>query len=276
MTQLLTIQSNVVVGHVGNAAARPALEHFGHRVWSIDTAILAHHPGHGAFRGEIRRPEALRTLVAGMAEVGAFARLSGVISGYLGDPDTAEIVADAVSRTRTASPDALYVCDPVIGDFDATGTGRSFVRPGVAEAIKAHLMPLADIVLPNRFELGLLTGMPVESVPGVIAAARALGRACVVVTSVDCPDVPESQIDVIVVTPKTTHRASIRRLPRRFDGSGDLFGGLFLGAYMAHRDAARAVEEALTRLLPVLIATGSAKDLDLSSLYCDNQTPARS
>jgi len=276
MAQVLSIQSNVVVGHVGNAAARPALERLGHRVWTIDTAILAHHPGHGAFRGEIRPPQVLQPLVEGVAAVGGLARLDAVISGYLGDPGNAAIVADAVARTKSAAPAAIYVCDPVIGDFDAEGAGRSFVRQGVAEAIKALLIPVADILLPNRFELGLLTGLPVDSVAEVAAAARSLGAPLSVVTSVDCADVPEDRIDVLVITPDRVARASAPRLPRRFDGSGDLFGGLFLGAYLISRDPLKAAEEALAWLLPALIKTGSAKDLDLSSLYWLSQTPARS
>lgn len=276
MAQVLSIQSNVVVGHVGNAAARPALERLGHRVWTIDTAILAHHPGHGAFRGEIRPPQALQPLVEGVAAVGGFARLDAVLSGYLGEAGNAAVVANAVARAKAEAPGAVYVCDPVIGDFDAEGAGHSFVRQGVAEAIKSLLVPVADILLPNRFELGLLTGMPVDSTEAVAAAARSLAVPVSVVTSVDCPDVPADRIDVLIVSEARVDRASAPRLPRRFDGSGDLFGGLFLGAYLTSRDPLKAAEEALAWLLPALIGTGSAKDLDLISLYWLSQTPARS
>jgi pyridoxine kinase len=267
MAQVLSIQSNVVVGHVGNAAARPALERLGHRVWTIDTAILAHHPGHGAFTGEIRPPQALQPLVEGVAAVGGFGRLDAVLSGYLGDPGNASVVADAAARAKASAPGALYVCDPVIGDFDAAGAGRSFVRQGVAEAIRSRLIPIADILLPNRFELGTLTGMSIDDVDAVAAAARSLGVPISVVTSVDCADVPTDRIDVLVVTKNGASRASAPRLPRRFDGSGDLFAGLFLGAYLTSRDPLKAAEEALALLLPVLTGTGSAKDLDLSGLY---------
>jgi len=267
MAQVLSLQSTVVVGHVGNAAARPALERFGHRVWTIDTAILAHHPGHGAFRGEIRPPEALRALVEGVEGVGAFARVDAVLSGYLGDPGSAAVVADVVSRVKAASPRALYACDPVIGDFDAAGVGRGFVRPGVADAIRTHLLPRADILLPNRFELGALGGLPIDTVDQVIAAARALNVPTVVVTSVDCPDTPADRIEVLVVTAARAIRVGMARLPRRFDGSGDLFAGLFLGALLAGREPGPAVEEALSLLSPVLLATGDGKDLDLTALY---------
>ncbi len=276
MAQVLSIQSNVVVGHVGNAAARPALERLGHRVWTIDTAILAHHPGHGAFRGEIRAAEALQPLIEGIEGIGAFGRVDAVLSGYLGDPGNAAIVADAVGRAKIAASKSIFVCDPVIGDFDAAGAGRSFVRPGVAEAIRERLLPLADILLPNRFELGMLAGMPIDSVDAVVVAARSLKIPTVVVTSVDSADVPADRIDMVVVTSSSVHRSGVARLPRRFDGSGDLFAGLFLGCYLNIGDAARAVDEALAWLLPALIATSSAKDLDLGGLYCASQTPARS
>jgi len=276
MAQVLSIQSNVVVGHVGNAAARPAVERLGRRVWTIDTAMLAYHPGHGAFRGEIRPAVALRPLVEGISEVGGFARLDAVLSGYLGDPETAAVVADAVDRARAAAPGMIYMCDPVIGDFDAAGAGRSFVRPGVAEAFKTLLVPKADILIPNRFELGVLTNAPMKTVDQVTAAARSLGVATVVVTSVDCSDVPADRVDMLVVTAEGVHRTGVAKLPRRFDGSGDLLAGLYLGAFLNGRNADRAADEALALLLPVLKATGGGKDLDLSGLYWFNQTPARS
>jgi pyridoxine kinase len=211
-----------------------------------------------------------------MAAVGSFAEMDAVLSGYLGDPGNAQIVADAVRCAKAVSPRMLYVCDPVIGDFNAQGEGRSFVRPGVAEAIKTLLIPAADILLPNRFELGVLTGMPVDSMEMIAAAARSLNAPICVVTSVDCTEVPADRVDVLVVTAARVERASAPRLPRRFDGSGDLFAGLFLGAYLTSGDPLQAAEEALRWLLPVLVETGSAKDLNLSSLYWLSQTAARS
>lgn len=219
---ILSIQSKVAYGYVGNSIAVPAIQAAGLEVWPLDTVSFSNHPGHGAFRGRVRDPEYLREELEGLAELGILDRLSALLSGYLGRPETAGIIADAADRARTARSDLPYILDPVIGDH-----GRRFVADGVAEAIRETLLPRADIVTPNLYELGVLAGRTVSTDPGDVAdAARTLMRgrrpSAVAVTGVERP----GEISNILVTADACLETAAPRLVRGFNGTGDLFAAL--------------------------------------------------
>ena len=166
---ILSIQSQVAYGHVGNSAAVLPLQRLGFDVFPLNTVQLAHHPGYGVWRGHTLRPEQLLEILAGLEERGVLARCVAVLSGYLGDAGVAEVVVRAVAAVRAAHAGAPYFCDPVIGD-DEPGV---FVGAGVPEAIRERLVPLADIVVPNGFELAHLTGRPIETLDDALADALA-------------------------------------------------------------------------------------------------------
>jgi pyridoxine kinase len=238
--------------------------------------VLAHHPGHGAFRGRVCAPDEVAELVAGLDAIGALATVDMVATGYLGDPGTAAVAADLIGRFRRANPRGRVLVDPVIGDHQPDGTARAFVRPGVAEALREQLAPLADIVTPNRFELGVLTGRPVEDRAALIAAARSLAPATVVVTGVDLAPTPADCLDLLVVGDGAVHCVATPRLARRFDGPGDLFSGLLAGALLAGAVPLAAVARAAAAMTPVLRATGDGRDLDLAALVAPVEVrPAR-
>src|ERR1700761_9063066 len=175
---ILSIQSEVVTGHVGNAAARFALQRLGDEAWWIPTVLLSSHSRHKGFAGEPVRPEVMQKLLDALEAQGRLAECQGLISGYLGSPEQAEIVADAVRRAKAANPKLLYCLDPAFGD-----DGRIYARPGVAEAMQNTLLPLADVVTPNAFELSVLAGVAVEDVPSAAAAVERLDRPLVVAKS---------------------------------------------------------------------------------------------
>src|SRR5262245_61529561 len=160
---VLTIQSAVSYGHVGNSAAVFILQRLGHEAWPVDTVRFSNHPGHGGFRGRVTPAEDLSELILGLEERGFLARVDAVLSGYLGAADQGPVVADAAARVRTANPEALWLLDPVIGD-----RGRVFVRAGVPDFIRDVAMPQADVLTPNAFELEYLTGVA----PTTLDAAR--------------------------------------------------------------------------------------------------------
>lgn len=230
---VLSIQSEVVRGHVGNGAARFALQRVGFDVWALPTVLLSNHPGHGTFRGETVAAARLAELIDGLVAPGWLSRCAGVISGYLGVADQARVVADAVRRVKAANPNALYLCDPVFGDDDG-----AYARAGVAEAMARDLLPLANILTPNRFELSSLTSRKIESAEDAVAAARSLGKAEVVATSVPFPG---GRIGTVAVTPREAWATAAARLEGAPNGSGDLFAAL----YLAQRLRSVAVKEAL-------------------------------
>jgi pyridoxine kinase len=275
---VLSIQSSVVYGRVGNRAAVPVLERLGHDVWPVDTVAFSNHPAPGTFRGRIVPAGEVAELLDGLAARGVLGRCDAVLSGYLGDPGTAKVVAEAVARVRAANPGALYCCDPVIGEV-----GRGvYVRAGIPEAFRNHLVPLADIVTPNPFELELLTGHAPSTPEAARTAARALlgrvgdgvgGPRLAVATGLRLVDAP-GQLTVLAVTADATWAVHHPRRTVRVWGTGDAFAALFLGVYLEQRDARSALEHAVAALDGIL-AVAEARNADELPLVLAQDTIVR-
>jgi pyridoxine kinase len=259
---VLTIQSHVVYGHVGNSVAAFALQRLGFEAWALHTVLFSNHPGYGRFGGAPVEPERIAAQVDGLDAIGALARCDGVLTGYIGAAGTVAAVTDAVSRARMASPAALYCCDPVIGD-----DGRIYVGAGVFEAVRDRLLPMAQIVTPNAFELGLLTGLPVADGAQAVAALTALrarGPGLAVLTSFAPDDAAEASLDMIAADAQGAWRVRTPRLPRSFNGAGDLVAALIL----AHRLRGLTTPDALARAASsahaILSATVAAGERELA------------
>tara|TARA_R110002012_G_scaffold130234_1_gene282666 strand:- start:284 stop:1123 length:840 start_codon:yes stop_codon:yes gene_type:complete len=256
---ILSIQSRVSYGYVGNSIAVPAIQAAGLEVWPLDTVSFSNHPGHGRFTGETRPAAELEAQIDGLTALGVLDGLSAVLSGYLGRPGTASVVAAAIDRARTGNPALPYVLDPVIGD-----NGRHFVRDGVAEAIGAELLPRADMVTPNLYELGVLSGADVPGEPAAIkAAARKLLRhsrlAAVAVTGIERP----GTVSNLLVLEETSHEATAPKLDRSFNGTGDLFAALLTAWYVRTGDIRAAFARAAGGLETATRITAQADRMEL-------------
>jgi len=260
---VLSIQSEVVRGHVGNGAARFALQRLGFDVWAVPTVVLSNHPGHGKVRGEAVPAHRMAELIAGLDEHGWLRQCDGIVSGYLGASDQARVVADAVRRVKSENPKAVYLCDPVFGD----DTG-AYARPGVAEAMARDLIPLADIATPNRFELASLTSKKIENPKDAIAAARSLGMREVVVTSVPFEG---GRIGTVVVAGNEAWAASTTRLENVPHGSGDLLAALYLAARLAPLPPREALAQAASAVDAVLKASVTARADELRLVATQNE-----
>ena len=273
---VLSIQSQVAYGHVGNSAAVLPLQRLGFDVFPLNTVQLAHHPGYGAWRGHKLRPEQLSEILGGLEQRGVLNRCAAVLSGYLGDPGIADVVARAVESVRAARPEAPYLCDPVIGDDDP----GVFVSAGVPEAIRERLVPLADMVVPNRFELAHLTGRSIESLEDALAAAaelRARGPRLVVVTGLSLPDRP-GELAVLADTADQAWLAATPALPLAIGGgTGDAFSALFLGHYLTTADLCAALERAVAATFALVERTSAtgAEELELVAAQDELAAPAR-
>ena len=271
---VLSIQSAVACGHVGNSAAVLPLQRLGFDVFPVNTVLLAHHPGQGrGWRGHKVTPAQLAEILCGLEDRGALARCAAVLSGYLGDPAVADLVLRALAAVRAARPDALYLCDPVIGD-DHTGV---FVGPGIAEAIRDRLLPAADIVAPNRFELAHLSGRRVDNPDDALAAAaaiRATGPRLVVATGLELPDAPD-RIGVLADSAAASWLVTTPRLPGLVHGTGDAFSALLLGHYLLARDLRPTLERAVAAIFALLERTqaGAADELRLVAAQNDFAQP---
>jgi pyridoxine kinase len=221
---VLSLQSRVAYGHVGNAASVFALQRLGCEAWALDTVAFSNHTGHGRWRGSIVAAAEIASLFEGIAALGILPGIDAVLSGYLGDAATGPVLLDIVEEVRAANPDALFCCDPVIGDVE---TG-SYVTDGIAEFFRDRALALADIVTPNRFELEYLTGATVATLAEAAAAAdalRAQGPSIVLVTSLDAaPD----HVAMLAAGPDGAWAVETPRLPVVLNGCGDVTAALFL------------------------------------------------
>jgi pyridoxine kinase len=240
----LSIQSEVVYGHVGNAAARFALQCLGHEVWALPSVLLSSHAGYAKVEGEAVSATLLARLLEGLDANGWLSTCDAVISGYLGSAEQAEVVADAVRRVKHGNAKALYCLDPVFGD-----DGRAYAKPGVAQAMARVLLPLADIVTPNGFELSVLTGVTVASVADALSGARRLGRSTVLATSVS---LGANRLGTLVLHEGEAWIASTPKLSVVPHGAGDLLAALFVGRLLIGHTAEGALELAVRALFHVL------------------------
>ena len=258
---VVTLSSQVVYGHVGNCAAVPALQALGFEVLAIPTVLLAHHPGHRPPRGRALPVDDVAALLDGIDEVGALGRACGLLTGYLGLPGIATVAADAVGRLRRHNPQALYLCDPVIGD-----NGRVYVREGVEQAILGSLLPLADVVTPNHFELERLSGSTVTTLAQALHAARGLivrGPRVVVITSLQHDQAAANQLDTLAVTADAAWVVTTARLERVPNGGGDLLAAILLGQLALGKALPEALALAVSAVHVVLHASQGEPELRL-------------
>ena len=252
---VLSIQSAVSLGHVGNAAAVPALQRLGHEVWPVDTVRFSNHPGHGTWRGRVLASDEIGDVISGIEERGAFGSCRAVLSGYLGSAAAGRLVGETVARVKKAAPEALYCCDPVIGDA-AEGI---YVEEDLVRLFAADLVPAADIVVPNAFELSVLTDRPIDDIASALDAAdrlRARGPASVIVTSL--PGAEAASLATLAVDGDEAWVVETPRLETPAKGAGDVFAALYLGHRLNGRGTASAVAAAVSSVYAVLAKTAAA------------------
>lgn len=251
---LLSIQSHVAYGHVGNAAATFPLQRIGVEVWPVHTVQFSNHTGYGAWQGAVFDAAMIRDIVQGIANRGVLGECDGVLSGYMGSAAIGEAILDVVSRVKGANPAALYCCDPVIGD-----AGRGiYVREGVAEFIRDKVVPAADMLAPNQFELDYLSRRASERLVDALVAIDAvhrLGPRVILVTSLRTRETPDDCIDLLVSDREGQFRLRTPHLPIAVNGAGDAIAALFLAHYLRLGSAAGALKCAASSVFGVLART---------------------
>ncbi|WP_341990930.1 pyridoxal kinase PdxY [Azorhizobium sp. AG788] len=254
---ILSIQSHVAFGHVGNASAVFPLQRLGVEVWPIHTVQFSNHTGYGAWRGQVFEAQVIDDLVEGIAERGQLARCDGVLSGYMGSADIGAAILRAVAKVRAANPRADYCCDPVIGDV-----GRGvFVRPGIPEFMREQAVPAADVITPNQFELELLSGRPVQTRADAVAACevlRATGPKVVLVTSLHTQETPDTSLDMLACGPDGRFLVRTPRLDVSLNGAGDAIAALFFFHWKRSGSTALALGAAASSIYGLLSRTHEA------------------
>jgi pyridoxine kinase len=268
MVAVLSIQSHVAYGHVGNSAAVFPLQRLGVEVWPVHTVQFSNHTGYGDWTGRVFDGPSIEEVVQGISDRGVLGRCDAVLSGYLGSADIGYAVVQSVGKVRAANPDVVYCCDPVIGDV-----GRGvFVRPGIEEFMRDVAVPAADVVTPNHFELELLSGTATGSLASVkdaVAGVQALGPRVVLTTSVVADDTPDDAVDLIASEGGRHHRVRTPRLDVAVNGAGDAIAALFLAHWLDTRSAGEALGRATASVFGLLARTEAARSREI--LVVDGQ-----
>ena len=260
--RFLSIQSSVAYGHVGNSAAVFPLQRLGHEVWPVFTVVFSNHTGYGAWRGPLLSPDDVRDVITGIEERGVLGTCDAVLSGYQGGAGIAEVIVDAVARVKAANPAATYTCDPVMGNAKS----GCFVDPAIPPIIREKVVPVADLITPNQFELGFLTDTSPASLESTLDsadAARAMGPASVLVTSVERPDAPEDTIEMLAVDDAGAWIVQTPRLPMKANGSGDLTAALYTAHLRTTGSPAEALARTASSVYAVLRATLDSGEREL-------------
>jgi pyridoxine kinase len=260
--KILSIQSSVAYGHVGNSAAVFPLQRLGHEVWPVYTVHFSNHTGYGSWRGPLLAAEDVRDVITGIEERGALGRVDAVLSGYQGGEDVGDVILDAVARVKKANPEATYTCDPVMGN----ARSGCFVHPAIPVLLRERVVPQADLITPNQFELGYLTGTEPADLDSTLAsadAARAMGPSSVLVTSVERPEADPDTIEMLAVTPDGAWIVQTPRLPLKANGSGDVTAALFTGHYRSSGDAADALARTTSSVWDLLRTTYESGEREL-------------
>jgi len=251
---VISIQSQVAYGHVGNSAAVFPMQMHGIDVIAVPTTLLSNRPGYPTIRGRVLDAELVADLLLGVEERGALDAANMILSGYLGSPEIAAVVADFVTRARASHPALLYCCDPVLGDRDR----GLFVQADIPPLVRDRLCPLTDIITPNHFEFEWLCGVKATTADKMIEAAQALlarGPSTVVVTSAELADTPGGEIETLAVERARAWRVRTPKLPISPSGTGDLFASLFVSARVRGSDTPEALAHAASAIFAVLEQT---------------------
>lgn len=273
--RILSIQSSVAYGHVGNSAAVFPLQRLGHEVWPVSTVVFSNHTGYGAWRGPLLAPADVAEVIAGIEDRGVFGTCDVVLSGYQGGAGIADVIVDAVGRVKAANPAATYTCDPVMGN----AVSGCFVDPAIPPVIRQRVVPVADVITPNQFELGFLTGTEPSTLAEILASAdqaRALGPSTILVTSVEQPDHPADTIEMLAVTGDGAWIVQTPRLPMKANGSGDITAALFTAHLHSTGSPAEALGRTASSVFAVLTATleSGEQELRLVAAQDDIADPA--
>lgn len=266
---VIVVNSLVARGGVGGRASVFAFERLGFPVWLVPTVLLSWHPRQGPATRIVPQTAEFQPFLADLAAARWLSEVGAILTGYLGDVAQVEWVVRLIQALKACNPSALFLCDPVIGD-----RGRLFQPEALAMAVRDRLVPLADIVTPNRFELGWCAGAAAEGNADLVNAARRLGRPEVVVTSAFAPS---GDLGNLVIHGDQVHFAShvaMRSVP---NGTGDVLAAL----YLAHRLSDEPPEEALRRSVSSTLRLAEratslgADELPLAAGQDDLQAPTR-
>ncbi|MCF7502694.1 pyridoxal kinase PdxY [Vibrio sp. L3-7] len=266
MKSIISIQSHVVYGHAGNSSAVFPMQRMGLDVWPIHTVQFSNHTQYTqGWTGQKFTSDDIRNLMKGLDNIDSLRACGAVLSGYQGSADQCRAVAESVTLVKERNKNALYVCDPVMGDPDK----GCIVDDGVKAAIVEHLLPISDVIVPNQFELTELTGININSLYDAVTACKKaleLGPKIVLVKHLHA--LPDEAFSMILATPKACYLAQRPNIdfPRQPVGVGDLISGLFTACLVKRMSPVAAFRHAHNAVYGVLEVTKSYGTWELQTI----------
>ncbi len=271
-SNILSIQSHVAYGYVGNCAAVFPLQRLGCEVSVINTVQFSNHTGYGDWTGTIFSLQHIQDIINGLRQRHIFPDLNAVLSGYLGNAELGQVILATVAEIKRLNPTCLYCCDPVIGDTDR----GIFVKPEVADYVKSIGIQQADIITPNQFELDYLAEKNTQSIEEVLLACeklRALGPQIVLVTSVMLPNISPHQIAMLVNTRESSWIVQSPKLA--FDiapnGAGDATAAIFLAKYLESGNIVIALEHTMAAIFAIFKKSFRGKNRELKIIAAQDE-----
>jgi pyridoxine kinase len=251
--KIMSIQSCVSYGHVGNSAVTFPLQRLGVDVYPIHTVLFSNHTGYGEWKGQVVETTLVQDIFTGVKERGVLSNCHALLTGYMGSKELGLVMMHAYAELKKLNSNLIYCCDPVIGDI-----GRGiFVREGIPNFFKNEILQYADIITPNHFELEYLSDTVIHDVPSAIAAAKKLmkkGPKIVVVTSLRLNQ-SQDNIHVLAVNSKNAFMVTTPMLPVTLNGTGDITAALFTHFFLKTKNIKLALERSISRVYSIISKT---------------------
>ncbi|WP_102868531.1 pyridoxal kinase PdxY [Pseudovibrio exalbescens] len=271
MQGVLSIQSHVTFGHAGNSCAVFPMQRMGLEVWPIHTVHFSNHTQYPqGWRGRPMPTDQIAEVFEGLVGLGVLSDISAIVTGYIGDASQCDVIADIVSRVKAENPNCLYLCDPVMGAPDK----GCIVSDGVAESLIHKLMPLADILVPNQFELSQFAGKHIASLSDAVdacQAARELGPDIVLAKHLH--SVSDDCFSMVLATSEGPYLAQRPHLvfDRQPVGVGDLISAVFLAGLLSGRSPVAAFEHTHNAVYGVLQKTKALGEWELQTITAQSE-----
>ncbi|NXN30260.1 PDXK kinase, partial [Nycticryphes semicollaris] len=265
--RVLSIQSHVVRGYVGNKAATFPLQVLGFEVDTVNSVQFSNHTGYAHWKGQVLNSDELHELYEGL-KLNMVNRYDYVLTGYTRDTSFLAMVVDIVQELKQQNSNLVYVCDPVMGD-KWNGEGSMYVPKDLLPVYRDKVVPVADIITPNQFEAELLTGRKIHTEKEaleVMDMLHAMGPETVVITSSDLQAPLGNDYLIALGSHRKTKadgtkmtqriRVESRKVDAVFVGTGDLFAAMLLAWTHKHPNNLKvACEKTVSAMQHVLQRT---------------------
>lgn len=248
---IISIQSTVSTGYVGNNSASLAIQLHGINCVAIPTILLSSHTDKSVYYGETISKELFNKLAKGVLEIDIAKQTQYVISGYLKSQDIIDATAQLIQELKKQNS-ITYIYDPVFGD---TRTDGLYIPKEQADYSMEKLLPLSDILTPNHFELEYLSGRNIANEKELVEAVKShplLSQKQIILTTAELSKNVNHQLEVILIERGVLTHFYSENIPVEVVGTGDLFTGVLSAQLTLGHSLPTAIQTSMNFLSKVL------------------------